>query len=244
MGTFFLEFTPPDAANLKLWVAARTLSGSDGDPVSPWTDLSGVGNHMPQATSSKKPTLQLAELNGLAGVLADGTDDGLRLTAPTGLPSGDADLTMIALCRPTALPNAHQGVIAYGNASTRQHPLISVTSSNTVVFGTIGDDLTVDPAAGSLVDVPLILVFRYATVSELSTVTGDILSHGVSDAKVLGAAANWSATNLELFTLAAVNYFAGYIFEAALYASRLTDAQVNEWGAGLNARWGVSYTPL
>lgn len=69
-------WTPAALPGLLLWLDASRITGkSDGDSVSQWDDLSGNSNHWAQATSSKQPTYQTNELNGLPIVRFDGVDD-------------------------------------------------------------------------------------------------------------------------------------------------------------------------
>ena len=58
------------------WWSADEISGlEDGDPVGTWSDRSGQGNDLTQATAAKRPTYQTNEQNGLPVVRFDGTDD-------------------------------------------------------------------------------------------------------------------------------------------------------------------------
>ena len=83
-------WTPPKAtgAGLKLWLRAdrglfqdsggTTPATADGDPVGLWQDGSGQGNHVSQATASKRPTLRLGVTpSGRPVVRFDGVDDWL-----------------------------------------------------------------------------------------------------------------------------------------------------------------------
>lgn len=62
--------------------ARTTLATADGDPVGAWDDASGNGNHVLQATASKRPLLKTsggATGTGSKRVLFDGVDDFLQL---------------------------------------------------------------------------------------------------------------------------------------------------------------------
>jgi len=70
------KFSPSDIAGLQFWVKADQIpSLSDGDPVTTWSDQSGEGRDLTQATAAKKPTYQTNEENGKPAVRFDGTDD-------------------------------------------------------------------------------------------------------------------------------------------------------------------------
>lgn len=86
-------FSPSSLTGLKLWLradagvwqdAARTIVASaDGDVVGGWTDLSGQGNHVTQAITSKKPLLKMGPngINSSSVVRGDGADDMLKLAS-------------------------------------------------------------------------------------------------------------------------------------------------------------------
>ncbi len=62
----------PAGISPRAWYKADAISGADGDPVTTWTDSSGNGNNITQATSTARPLLKTAVLNGRAVVRFDG----------------------------------------------------------------------------------------------------------------------------------------------------------------------------
>lgn len=73
-------WTPLSISGCKLWAAARLEVGlSDGDAVETWTDQSGLGNNLTQATAGNKPIYKTAILNGHPIIRFDGTDDHFTL---------------------------------------------------------------------------------------------------------------------------------------------------------------------
>jgi hypothetical protein len=81
----FLADPVPTISNL--WGRYNASSSSnyiltDG-AVSQWTDLSGNGRHLTQATSSRRPTVKVAEKNGLNVIYFDGGAKGLVTSSLT-----------------------------------------------------------------------------------------------------------------------------------------------------------------
>ena len=81
----FIADPVPTISNL--WGRYNTFSSSnyiltDG-AVSQWTDLSGNGRHLTQATSSRRPTVKVAEKNGLNVIYFDGGAKGLVTSSLT-----------------------------------------------------------------------------------------------------------------------------------------------------------------
>lgn len=74
-------FSPTNIAGLRLWLKADALVLANNDPVTSWTDSSGLGNNATQATVAKKPTFKTAIVNGLPVVRFDGTDDRVSTVA-------------------------------------------------------------------------------------------------------------------------------------------------------------------
>lgn len=72
---------PPDSiSGLLRWYDADTLSLTDGDFVSSWTDKSSFANHAVQANSANKPIFKAAIINGKNVVRFDGSNDYLSFS--------------------------------------------------------------------------------------------------------------------------------------------------------------------
>jgi hypothetical protein len=87
--SFGLRATTPSPSytvttgTLKLWL--NNLSQSDNSVVSTWSDSSGFGNHCTQSNATYRPVFHLNSINGVPGVLFDGSND--YLTCGHGLDS-------------------------------------------------------------------------------------------------------------------------------------------------------------
>ena len=77
---------------LTAWYKADSISGSDGDGVSAWTDSSGNGYDLAQGVSARQPTLQTNELNALSVVRYDGSNDILSDSDIADLDVGTGDI--------------------------------------------------------------------------------------------------------------------------------------------------------
>ena len=140
-------FTPASLPGLALWLkadgtrwqdSARTTPAvADSDPVGCWDDASGLGNHVKQATSTKRPSLKLGVQNGMPAVRFDGIAD--FLTAASTL-TGDLPISICAVCAPRrsgfrwkkeAPPGFEPGMadLQSADASTQPHGTSS-TSAN------------------------------------------------------------------------------------------------------------------
>jgi hypothetical protein len=84
--------------NTPFWLEANSLGLSNGASVSSWTDLSGNGNNSSQASSSARPTYSTNQVNGLAVVDFDGSDDYLKANLISEL-SNQADLSWFIVFR-------------------------------------------------------------------------------------------------------------------------------------------------
>lgn len=84
-------FVPPGKANLVYWFDASTISGSDGDLLSQWNDLSGNSNHATKGagSNSNRPILKKNIVNGRAVVrfnAGGGTTNYFDLPSAMGSP--------------------------------------------------------------------------------------------------------------------------------------------------------------
>ena len=140
---------PTDIAGLQVWLngggtywqdSARTTgASSDGDPVGAWDDASGNANHVLQATSGNRPTLQTAEINGVAAVQFGGSHWlKVAFAGVVGQP------TTIALVGKTAASTTNEGKLFDGDAARQlldeSAGAWRLYAGNVVTGGTADDD--------------------------------------------------------------------------------------------------------
>jgi hypothetical protein len=133
-----------DIASLLGWWKADSLGLSDGTAVSSWTDSSGNGKHLVQATGSKQPLLKTAILNGLPVIRFDGTDDALSCAS-----FARGAFTMFVVLKTTSQAN-----------TTIEHSATSGSNAGFYFSSTGGANFAMTGAGGSALtayDVGLIL---------------------------------------------------------------------------------------
>lgn len=69
--------SPISTVGLNLWLKADSLSLSDSDAVTTWTDSSGQGNNVSQSNATYRPLYKTNIFNNKPALLFDGTDDAL-----------------------------------------------------------------------------------------------------------------------------------------------------------------------
>ena len=75
-------FTPASIAGLRIWQDAAQITGlNDGDTVSSWSDSSGNGLALTQATGTKQPLYKTGIFGSQPAVLFDGVDDELVIAS-------------------------------------------------------------------------------------------------------------------------------------------------------------------
>lgn len=243
-------FAPTDLSGLKLWLKADSLSLNDGDPVSTWADQSGNGHHATQGTGSRQPTLQLAEINGLAAVLGDGTDDHLNTTYATVVENG-------VLCAIVLKPVALDAEVALGAWNELGTARVQIVTSATGVFtvrihdgGNAGLDwIGRETDAGALVaGTPDIWTFTYdggttasgikiykngvqADTTDANSGTYTVPSGGGDVLVVLAQAGGVAAVN-------------AHLAEVTWYNPLPSVAAHNQLGIYLAARYGKTWTTV
>ncbi len=94
-------FHPTSIAGVRAWEAWEITGLANGDPVAQWNDLSTNANHFAQATSGNRPTWQTNQLNGLAAVRLDGSNDWLTTTLDIGNAS-PSELMVLVVVKATS----------------------------------------------------------------------------------------------------------------------------------------------
>jgi hypothetical protein len=118
-------FSPPDLANLALWLDASdtaSITDAGSGAVSLWNDLSGNARHFAQGTGANRPTTGTVTVNSLNAIDFDGSNDLLVLGAP--ISTAINNVSMFIVCKPDAAPaastvpffNGRRGYDGYGPA--------------------------------------------------------------------------------------------------------------------------------
>ena len=93
--------SPQDVPGLVLWLRAESLQLGNGASVSAWDDLSGLGNHATQASSSARPTFAANAVNGRPAVRFTRSSSQQLLLPASGFSGLDTlrDFSVFIVCR-------------------------------------------------------------------------------------------------------------------------------------------------
>lgn len=209
-------FQPPDLTDLVLWVKPESLGAlSNNDPVTTWPDSSGYGNNLGQTTIGQKPLYKTNQLNGWAGVEFDGINDvitGPQLTANT-------TYTMFLVLKfnsavGTEVPFRHGELAGYG--------FYKGVGNRTVLHRNVADCVdaaaTTNPELWSAVrtSAPLLRFFVNGGSQAVTNDTSNVLPPD-------------AITYMGQFNPGAGLFFAGQIYEAAVYRTALSDVNRQLW---------------
>lgn len=107
----------PTSGLVALW-RASALSLADGDPVSSWAPSSGTPGTL-TASGSERPTFRATgSPSGGPCVEFDGSNDVLSLSSPSGLPSGAAAGTIVAIVARAVGGSGLRHVMQYGSVGS------------------------------------------------------------------------------------------------------------------------------
>lgn len=95
---------PNTVSGLIWWFKADALSLNNNDPVSSWTDSSGVTAGAAQSDANKKPVYKTNQVNGKPAVVFDGSDDIMTGTFPA-LQNLNAALSMFVVVKTAVAAN-------------------------------------------------------------------------------------------------------------------------------------------
>lgn len=232
-------FTPSILPSLKLWLPADRISGLvDGDPVTTWADLSGQGNHATQGTGAAKPLYKVGIANGRPGVLFDGVDDFMSLTAGAATAMLTGDHTVFAVVKWVTFGSDGRIVtVANGTASTR-FSLRHLTGPVWNLAWTTG-------AAGfnasfSAGDIPSAIVPQVVECVQSGANISGLLNGttGVSNTNAGTEAA--AAQSMGANGSGAASFGNLYLMEFITYSAGLSAADRARVRRYLGARWGVA----
>lgn len=214
-------FSPADIATLHSWFDASVPSSITGSPVSQWSDLSGNGNHITQASGSQKPTTGVHTMNG-RNVLT------FSQAANTLLARGSVTiaqpLTVFAVAKlTTGLANTQ----ILGNLTNPEATLFAFDSGGGGKWSLYAGSVQQGSIATTLNAVQVSAVFNGASSGlwvdgATSTLGGSPGAAGRTDLEI-GDANSWE----------------GDIAEVLIYSSALSTPNRQAVEAYLKAKWGT-----
>lgn len=106
------QFTPWQLTDKRIWLKAGAIAGlADGAGVDTWSDRSGQGNDVSQATAGYQPLFKTNIVNGKPVVRFDGVDDLLSRADPPTLKFGTGDFSAM--------------LVAIAGANTAAYPIVA-----------------------------------------------------------------------------------------------------------------------
>jgi len=236
----------PASVSTHLWIdvsdaASRSLSGAE---ITQLTDKSGAGNTFTQGTSTKRPTLVSADLNGLDTASFDGTDDAMGDGTNT-VGKNVSALVCAALFNPDTV-NADRRVFncSTGSSSSAARLLIGFNSSSQFRIGgrrtdagTYAEDVAVSASSYAGQWTIVLALFDYANATLTVRINGAQESTGAFLAVGSTSNSDSVSSGLGSNTTANAGYFDGKLAEMTVQPSL---ADVEKIEGYLAHKWGLT----
>jgi len=243
---------PNQIPNLNLWYDASVsnalyiqtsggLAPTDGQGVQKWIDKQGNGRDANQSTSSRQPTWQSNEQNGLGVLLFDGSNDVLTLNPIAWALSltGQTTYIVVKASALTGIPRVTQtntdgfqffwdtywGVETAGGRAKSAN---AGDTTNYIYMGQILDGSQTDPDI--TVQNNKRLKFRINGVDQSLTFTANVGTATSGSANTLFVGADSSPP---------ANPFHGYIGEMMIWTRTLSAAEITQVETYLSDKWGI-----
>lgn len=216
-------FSPSDIAGLKLWCKADALTGlSDGNAVSSFTDQSGNGNHLVQATGGSQPIYKTGIINSLPVLRMDGSKH-MAVSFTLAQPA------TIFVVTDNATVSSNSGVILDGINSFSAGFYIDTIFSFRPFAGSFGSNQTCDFTA------PQVTTLKLDTSTGFSAVNGTQMSQGFSNSTLGGITMGRHGGGSFPFNT-------GDIAEIIVYDSALSTANREAVEDYLGTKYGITIT--
>ena len=224
---------------------------AEQDRVGQWTDRSGAGNHVVQATVANQPRWIQSALNGRPGLVFDGVDDRLDATTVANwkfLHDGTR-CTVVAVLKPTLAASVGALLTTGGRSAPITGWLLDYHGASQrlelyISNGAAAIVSTTASASSTLRGVPHVISYRYL---EGGGTDYDVRSDGVSvlSGSTTGAPSSGNPTvPLRLMSRDNAAYFCpGDVYEIAAYTRYLDDATLSSITQHLGGKWGIAVTP-
>lgn len=226
-------FSIASIAGLKGWfkadagtfqdTAMTTPAVADADPVGGWQDQSGTGNHLTQATGTKRPTLRLAIQNGRSAIKFDGVDDWLSKDPLVGSLS-QPNTVFVAAQRAAGIGNYR---IMDGSGTTRHLIDYNAGTDGLGIYAGV----LINSGATAIGAGCRILTVQFNGASAIGRRNGAQIVTGNAGAQASG---QWYVGSDS-----SVVFFKDYIFEFLFYNAALTAGEILGVEAYLNSRWAA-----
>jgi hypothetical protein len=215
---------PSDLANLVAWYDASAITGLvDTDPVATWSDLSGAGNHISQATGASRPTYRTGIVDGKPVVRFDGSNDLLAATMST---SATATVLVVAVPRRTSPSSSYVETIFANGSSADQ-----VQQLDTKAFGTTSLSVHTDTGAWGAT----VALRKNGATSPLSLTVDEVFAASMT------ASGAPTGSVLVLGAYSSNNFHGQNDIAEFVYYSRVLDASERESiETYLSEKWGLT----
>jgi len=229
-------FAPTNISNLKLWLdASDTASLTQvGGAVSQWSDKSGNGNHATQGTGVRQPMTGTRTINGLNGLDFDGSND--QMVNSAGLIGGMSNTPLTLFIVHKQDTSSTSQVIFEGNVSSSPRLYVNLTSTAMVVRGGSGANLSTARTANTNTHIS---GFIRSGTNVQALYDGPRNNNTTS-----GADQTYTSCPIGYESVAGNQYFDGIMGEIIVYASALSNSDVNLVGNYLATKWGTTWTNL
>ena len=223
-------FTPQQLPDLLAWYKADAITGlTNGAAVASWTDSSGFGRHVTQATSGNQPTYQTGVLNSLPVVRFDGASDYLQVTSSLAL----GPRTAFCVAKTDATSTSYG--IFDGITGSDAMRLMSASTLYYSMTGSVGSAVS---SLGTPAVTPSTTWKIFACVFDD---TGTLrVNGGAGHSTTVGEVA------VDGITLGQSGFLNapldGDIAEFLLYDYALSVAEINAIGAYLGTKYGITWT--
>jgi hypothetical protein len=236
------QFNPKLYGTLRLWLDAMNPAGngtrpSDGTAVSSWTDLSGNGNTVVQATGANQPIFKVNIINGKPVIRFNGTNNFLQKTSATAMSSTN---TLFVVGTINANATNRGTFFDYSTTvATNTGVNFLVESGGGIHYITGFYDGTLDQANSATITLPKTNVFHIYN----DGANGFLYGKQTSLASV--ATGNTNNTGTRAYTLGSLfgsvaNYFLnGDIAEILFYSGQLSNANATAVLGSLAGKWGL-----
>jgi hypothetical protein len=112
--------SPPVTAGLQLWYEANSLTGTDGSPVTRWTDLSGNARDLTSFDSASTPTMRRNAVNGRAALEFNGSNSLMKTYGSTFTISQPDTFFIVYRSLDNAIGGQEHFIFDSTNSSVRQ----------------------------------------------------------------------------------------------------------------------------